>query len=130
MESKKVTKRTPLPTIDVDLIEQNELDFELYEDPGANARYIDRILANDRARFHALSLVNKTYPRIAVAITEMWGTQELHEYLHKILVLDTEGRQGFPDRVGKALMYIHMFHQAKFEFEGLPEEAAFFRDVW
>ena len=74
-----------------------------------------------------LEIVEREYPRIYSMIMNGWGTRELHEAFVRMLVTDTEGRKGFPGKVGEALVKIHMIHQFMFDFEEfkLIDEKAF-----
>ena len=120
---------TPLPVIDEDLLD-HVIDSRVIENKGAKAQYVERLLVEDRARMRALSVVHTYYPRIALLIADKWGTEQLHERLSRMLFLDTEGRNGFPIVVGKALMYIHRYHQEKFGFETISETRGMEKDTW
>jgi len=64
------------------------------------------------------------YPRILDRIAQLWGTNQLEDYLQEVLLDRRDGRQGFAPEVMSDLMYLQGLH---FECQAQPEDST---DAW
>lgn len=80
---------------------------------------------------HFAALYDK-FPRIHDELKLMWGSQECHDRLAKLLWVDTEGRSGFPAEVVEALIGISNRHAEEFKTtRNIDADNPFIRkDIW
>lgn len=108
---------TPLPT----LFSADEIVTHCHVEPVVNDVNL-RIFKGQSFKDlkHAVLHIHVGYPRIASEIKNLWGTDKLHDYLIELLIDDRPHRQGFPDHVMSALMYVQNQHNTLFSFDKTP----------
>jgi hypothetical protein len=77
-------------------------------------------------------LVERSFPRIAATIRQLWGKRALDEYFAKLVVNERGERQGFPPDILAAILEIAWLHNERFRFpeSGCPWEADVSQRKW
>lgn len=66
----------------------------------------------------AIESINLKFPHIANKIKLFWGDRAFKNYMSSLLLDSRGGRQGFPERVMKAILYLQSVHNSRFpEFD-------------
>lgn len=65
-----------------------------------------------------LSVLREKYPRIHRRIVLDWGTQQLADQFNRWIFTDQDGREGFSNEVGTALLNLSIAHERQFHLEG------------
>lgn len=50
------------------------------------------------------------FPHILARIAALWGTKEMDDYFHSLMVSDRQNRQGFPAPVATEIFRLSMIH--------------------
>lgn len=58
-----------------------------------------------------IKLILEQFPRIGNRILLLWGTVELQNYLHTLIIDERGDRQGFPPPVIEAILQIYKDHE-------------------
>ena len=70
-----------------------------------------------------ISLILEHFPNIGQKINQLWGSDDLHNYLGSVIFDERGGRQGFPENIASALFRIYEGHKSLF-----PEKSG--GDIW
>lgn len=67
------------------------------------------------------SELEKSFPRIAERIVQLWNTFELSSYLDEIMIDDRGTRHGFPPDVASEILFLRIMHDTHMlSTEGAP----------
>jgi hypothetical protein len=69
----------------------------------------------------ALQSIDLKFPHIAKKMRLFWGDVAFKSYLDVLLIDNRGGRQGFPERVMKAILYLQGIHNEAFPQYNPPE---------
>jgi hypothetical protein len=59
----------------------------------------------------AESMIEQRFPHVAGRLTVFWRSHSCGEYIRSILLMDREGRQGFPPEVVDDLLMLHQLNE-------------------
>jgi len=70
------------------------------------------------------SQIEARFPRIASAITLLWGNPEMDAYFTRIMVDERGDREGFPPEVMAEILFLANLHTNAYPFEKIKHDYA------
>lgn len=97
-----------------------------------NHSIIPALTKKKKSLEECFAILNSQFPRIHDELKVMWGSQECHDRLAKLLWVDTDGRSGFPAEIVDALIGISNRHAEEFKTtRNIDADNPFIRkDTW
>ena len=91
--------------------ENNKLKDEVRRLRSAFALGVGRV----RPVGEGISVLESRYPHIAAKVIVQWGSRQLNNYLHGLLMDDRGDRQGFPFDAMQEIQFLLDLHQSYFQ---------------
>lgn len=97
-----------------------------------NEFVIPALLKKKKTLEEHFDVLKEKFPRIHDELKLIWGSQECHDRLAKLLWVDTEGRSGFPKDVVEALIGLSNKHAEEFKTtRNIDADNPFIKkDIW
>lgn len=110
----------------------HDLEFTTTFKENRNSFVVPALLRKKKTVEEHFATLNAKFPRIHDELKLMWGSQECHDRLAKLLWVDTEGRSGFPADVVEALIGISNKHAEEFKTtRNIDADNPFIKkDIW
>ena len=110
----------------------HDLEFAPTFKSDRNSTILPSLMKKKKTLEEHFSVIFERFPRIHDELKLMWGSQECHDRLAKLLWVDTDGRSGFPADVVEALIGISNKHAEEFKISrNIDADNPFIKkDIW